>query len=389
MDDKKKKLFIALVIYIALTLISYILFSNFAHVGGLITPVSITEKGKDERVVFDESFPKTEECPINGAKYSKPQKQWWEKHRPLGIMIENHQEARPQSGLSYADVVYEAVAEGGITRLLAVYYCQDAGIIGPVRSARTYFLDFISEYGDYPLYAHVGGANTPGPADALGQIGDYGWKLYNDLNEFSISYPTFKRDYDRLGRTVATEHTMYSSTDKLWTYAAKKRKLTNKDEDGNSWDENFVKYSFKEDTKETERPASQAITFNFWEGYNDYEVVWTYDKTTNLYVRTSGGAPHKDKNNDKQITAKNVVVLFMTERRANDGYEGNLHMLYGTKGTGRAAIFLDGQEIKGTWSKKDRTSRLILRDNRGREIKINRGPIWFAITAIGTSVVVK
>src|SRR3990167_2749981 len=97
-DDKKKKLFIALVIYIALTLISYILFSNFAHVGRLITPVSITEKGKDERVVFDESLPKTEECPINGAKYSKPQKQWWEKHRPLGIMIENHQEARPQSG---------------------------------------------------------------------------------------------------------------------------------------------------------------------------------------------------------------------------------------------------------------------------------------------------
>lgn len=355
----------------------------------MITPVSIPKIGKDERVAFDESLPKTEECPINGAKYSKPQKQWWEKHRPLGIMIENHQEARPQSGLSYADVVYEAVAEGGITRLLAVYYCQDAGIIGPVRSARTYFLDFISEYGDYPLYAHVGGANTPGPADALGQIDDYGWKLYSDLNEFSISYPTFKRDYDRLGRTVATEHTMYSSTDKLWTYADKKRKLTNKDEDRNSWDENFVKYSFKDDVKESERPTSQTITFNFWKGYDDYEVVWTYNKTTNLYARTSGGAPHKDKNNDKQITAKNVVVLFMTERRANDGYEGNLHMLYGTKGTGRAAIFLDGQEIKGTWSKKDRTSRLILRDNRGREIEINRGPIWFAITAIGTSVVVK
>ena len=389
MDNKKKNLFISLVIYVASSLVSYILFSSFAPGGGVITPVSIPKIGKDERVAFDESLPKTEECPINGAKYSKPQRQWWEKHRPLGVMIENHQEARPQSGLSYADVVYEAVAEGGITRLLAVYYCQDAGIIGPVRSARTYFLDFISEYGDYPLYAHVGGANTPGLADALGQIGDYGWKLYNDLNEFSISYPTFKRDYDRLGRTVATEHTMYSSTDKLWTYAAKKRKLTNKDEDGNSWDENFVKYSFKEDTKETERPASQAITFNFWEGYNDYEVVWTYDKTTNLYVRTSGGAPHKDKNNDKQITAKNVVVLFMTERRANDGYEGNLHMLYGTKGTGRAAIFLDGQEIKGTWSKKDRTSRLMLRDNRGREIDVNRGPIWFAITAIGTSVVVK
>ena len=384
----RKNLIIAIVIYIASTLVSYI-FLNFAVPGGVITPVSIPEKGKDERVAFDDSLPRTEECPLNGAKYSKQQRQWWEKHRPLGIMIENHQEARPQSGLSYADVVYEAVAEGGITRFLAVYHCQDAGIVAPVRSARTYFLDFISEYGDYPLYAHVGGANTPGPADAKSQIEDYGWNLFNDLNEFSVSYPTFKRDYDRLDREVATEHTMTSSTDKLWTYAAKKRKLTNKDDDGNSWDEKFVKYSFKDDAKESARSLSQTITFNFWESYDDYGVIWTYDKTSNSYSRTSGGAVHKDKNNDKQILAKNVVVLFMTERRANDGYEGNLHMLYGTKGTGRASIFLDGQEIKGTWSKKDRTSRLILKDNSGQEIEFNRGPIWFAILAIGNSVIVK
>lgn len=388
MDHKKRNLIIAIVIYIGSTLVSYILFSNFGP-QDVITPVSTPERGKDERVAFDESLPRTEECPLNGAKYSKPQRQWWEKHRPLGVMIENHEEARPQSGLSHADVVYEAVAEGGITRFLAVYHCQDAGIIGPVRSARTYFLDFISEYADFPLYAHVGGANTSGPADALGQIDDYGWKLYNDLNEFSISYPTFKRDYDRLGRTVATEHTMYSSTDKLWTYAAKKRKLTNKDEDGNSWDENFVKYSFKDDAKESARPLSQTITFNFWEDYDGYEVIWTYDKATNSYARINGGSPLKDKNNGKQIRAKNVVILFMTERRANDGYEGNLHMIYGTKGTGRATIFMDGQETKGTWSKKDRTSRLILRDNQGREVEFNRGPIWSAILAIGSSVIVK
>ena len=188
---------------------------------------------------------------------------------------------------------------------------------------------------------------------------------------------------------MATEHTMYSSTDKLWTYSKDKRKLTNKDKDGNSWDGNFVKYSFKDDAKDSERSASQTVSFYFWEGYDEYEVVWTYDKATNSYLRTNGGSPHKDKNNDKQLTTKNVVVLFMTERRANDGYEGNLHMLYGTRGTGQASIFIDGQEIKGTWSKKDRTSRLILRDNRGREIEFNRGPIWFAILATGTSVLVK
>lgn len=384
----RKNLFIAIVIYIASALVSYILFSNFAPSQGVVVPIPEELKKGDERVSFDDSLPRTEECPLNGAKYSKKQRQWWEKHRPLGIMIENHIEARPQSGLSFADVVYEAVAEGGITRFLAVYYCQDAGIVGPVRSARTYFLDFISEYGDYPLYAHVGGANTPGPADARSQIEDYGWNLFNDLNEFSISYPTFKRDEKRLG-DKATEHTVYSGTEKLWTYAAKKRKLTNKDEDGNSWDENFVKYSFKDDAKESAQPLSQTITFNFWEGYDDYEAVWTYDKTANSYARTNGGARLLDKNTDKKIMAKNVALLFMTERRANDGYEGNLHMLYGTRGTGRASIFMDGQEIKGTWSKKDRTSRLILKDNRGQEIEFNKGPIWFAILAIGNSVIVK
>ncbi len=389
MDHKKRNLIIAIVIYIASALVSYILFSSFTSGGGTLTQTPLPEAGKEGRVSFDDSLPKTEECPLNGAKYSKQQEQWWEKHRPLGIMIENHKEARPQSGLSYADVVYEVVAEGGITRFLAVYYCQDAGIVAPVRSARTYFLDFISEYGDYPLYVHVGGANTPGRADARSQIEDYGWNLYNDLNEFSIGYPVFERDYERLDRQVVTEHTMTSSTNLLWTFAEKRRKLTNKDEDGNSWDENFVKYSFKEDVKEAARPESQAVSFNFWEGYNDYSVTWNYNKTANSYLRTNGGSPHKDLTTGKQISAKNVVILFMTESRANDGYEGNLHMLYGTKGTGRASIFIDGQEITGTWSKKDRLSRLTLRDNRGQEIKFNRGPIWFAILNTGSSVVVK
>ena len=134
-------------------------------------------------------------------------------------MIENHQEARPQSGLSSADVIYEVVAEGGITRFLAIYYCQDGAQIGPIRSARTYFIDYLSEYGNYPLYAHVGGANQAGPADALSQLDDYGWTAYNDLNQFSIGFPVFWRDYDRLGHSVATEHTIYSTIEKLLDYA--------------------------------------------------------------------------------------------------------------------------------------------------------------------------
>lgn len=387
---KPKIIVLLLVAYVVSSGLSYLLFTTVLNKGlGSITPVPEPKKTTTGGIAFDDSLPKTEPCPLNGVLYSKQQRQWWEKHRPLGVMIENHEESRPQSGISSADIVYEAVAEGGITRMLNVFYCQDASTVGPVRSARTYYLDFISEYGDYPLYAHVGGANTDGPADALGQIGTYGWQNYNDLNQFSIGFPIFVRDYDRLGRTVATEHTVYSSTTKLWDYAAKTRKLTNVNEKGAKWDTKFIPYTFKEDEAASARPATQTISYDFWSGYGAYSVLWTYDKASNVYLRTNGGKPHLDLNTKKQLAPHNVVILFMKESRANDGYEGNLHMLYGTKGTGKAKIFMDGKEIDGTWSKKSRIDHLYIKDNRGKDIEFNKGQIWFSVIAPGSEIAVK
>ncbi len=380
---------ITIVVYLVTTVFSYVAFSKSAISSNGQGSSQNAKEGNDyEAFSFNAEARRSEECPLNGVKYSNDQKKWWEKHRPLGVMIENHEDARPQSGLSFADVIYESVAEGGITRFLAVYYCQDAGIVGPVRSARTYFLDYISEYGSNPLYTHVGGANTPGPANALGQIGDYGWNQYNDMNQFSIGFPTFRRDESRLGREVATEHTMYSVTNKLWDFAANKRKLTNKDEDGNSWDEEFVPYEFKNDAPVADRPAAQTIAIAFWE-YPMYAVEWVYRKDTNEYARKNGGVAHVDRNTNKQLTAKNVVVLYMRESNANDGYENNAHMLYGTKGSGKATIFMDGEQIKGTWKKADREARTILTDSKGEEIKFNRGVIWFEIQPLDGEVTVR
>lgn len=386
---RSKTLLISIILYLGSAAFSYAIFTQILPSSDIISaPVPAPKVSKDG-VSFDDKLPKTEECPLNGSMYSKQQRQWWEKHRPLGVMIENHQEARPQSGISKADVVYEAIAEGGITRFLVIFYCQDGSTLGPVRSARTYFLDFISEYGDYPLYAHVGGANTSGPADALSQVEEYGWQAYNDLNQFSIGFPTFWRDYERLEHEVATEHTMYSTTSKLWDYAAKKRDLTNVDKDGNSWDENFTPYTFKDDEKEANLPATQKVEFSFWDGYNDYVVRWDYDLKTNSYLRSNGGVKHTDKNNQKQLFARNVVVLFMNERNANDGYEDNAHLLYGTKGTGNAIVFMDGKKITASWSKKNRESRTIIKDTTGQQIKFNRGLIWFEILPIDTDVTAK
>lgn len=389
MNPKVKIILIAVVLYIVTSGISYFLFSNIfpTTIGKKTGVVPMSQVNKEGQMTFDQSLPKTEPCPLNGALYSKQQKKWWEQHRPLGVMVENHEEARPQSGLNSADIVYEVVAEGGITRFLTIFYCQDAGVVGPVRSARTYFLDFISEYGDHPLYTHVGGANTPGPANALGQIEDYGWQTYNDINQFSVGFPTFWRDYERLGHTVATEHTMYSTTQKLWD-VAKNRGLTMVDKDRTKWNVGFTPYTFKDDLP-AGAPSAATISYDFWDGYKEFAVKWGYSKASNSYLRSNGGMPHKDKDTGEQISVKNVIILFMKESSANDGYEKNLHNLYGTKGTGNAIVFQNGNKINAVWSKKDRESHLYLKDSSGKEVSLTRGKIWFSVLPIGSTVTAK
>jgi len=219
----------------------------------------------------------------------------------------------------------------------------------------------------------------------LGQIADYGWLAKkNDMNQFSLGFPVFWRDYERFGRPVATEHTMYSTTDKLFEVAAK-RNLTNVDDEGNAWDKNFKPWSFKDESKQEER-GQISPEFNFWEGHDEYKVKWEYNSQEDNYRRINGGIVQKDRNDDNEVKAKVAVIVFMKESRANDGYENNLHLLYGTKGTGKALIFQDGQVIQGTWSKKDRKTRMTFEDTKGKEIKFNRGQIWVEILPVGAEV---
>ncbi len=369
----------AIVLFVASAGLSYTIFSR---VGGTLSgPLVTSLPGPSTAITEEPSEPKTEECPLNGRMHTKKAKENWEKRRPLAVMIENHTESRPQSGLSSSDIIYEAVAEGGITRFMAVYYCNLSDVqVGPVRSARTYFLDWLGEYD--ALYAHVGGANTPGPADALGQIIKYGVK---DLNQFSIGYPTFWRDYQRLGRSVATEHTMYSTTQKLWEIGAK-RGWVDKDSTGKSWDASFIKWKFKKDAAASGQPVISNIKVDFWQGYSDYSVSWDYDNGCNCYNRKNGESAHLDLNTNQPMSAKNVVVQFQRESHANDGYENNAHLLYGTTGSGKALIFQDGKAIEGKWTKAARTSRTKFTDNKGMEISLNKGLIWVQTVPEGAKV---
>lgn len=379
-SQKAKLIFGALGIYLLSTGVSYFAFNALSG-SPVLSPIGVGDK----RAKVDLSAPKTEECPLNGQKYTKAEREIWEKRRPLTVMIENHEDARPQSGLSKADIVYEAIAEGGVTRFLSVFYCgvsAEETQIGPVRSARIYFMDWASEYGEYPLYAHVGGANKPGPADALGAVRKYGWEQYNDLNQFSIGFPTFWRDYERFDRQVATEHTMYSTTDKLWAVAAK-RDLTDKGKKGISWDEDFAKWPFADGAASTS-PTATKISFPFWEGHAQYAVVWNWDAQSNSYKRENGGQILKDMNTDQQVSASNVVILYTKSKGPIDELK---HMLYDTIGTGKALVFQNGTVVEGTWKKPGREGRTRFMDKKGKEINFVRGPIWIEVLDPSSKVV--
>lgn len=375
--NKKLAVIMAVFFYLLSTYSSYSYFS--ASPEKFRSPIADytvpNKEGLNKNEELDNE-PKTEECPLNGRLFSKTQKDKWEKRRPLGVMIENHKEARPQSGLTSADVIYEAVAEGGITRFLTIFYCQDAAYIGPVRSARVYFIDLLSEYGANPLYVHVGGANTPGPADALGKIRKLKWSLYNDLNQFAVPFPVFWRDYERLPERI-TEHTVYSTTAKLWDYAKLKRKLTEVDTEDNKWDEEFVKWKFKEG-KANANSTLKKISFDFWEGKPDYSVEWEYDKISNTFKRFNGGELHQDKNNNKQIESTNLIIIFAQESVADDDFEGQ-HMLYKIIGKGQALIFQNGEAIEGSWEKKDAFERTMFYNSKGEEIALVGGQIFIEV----------
>lgn len=357
--------------YAASAGISYMIFNKV-----LTGPVSIsTPFGNLTDITSgSEEGTKDRPCPLNGAMYTKVREEAWQKRRPLGVMVEDHIDSRPLRGLTRADVIYEAVAEGGITRQLVMYLCQDAGDISPIRSARTYFLDWLSEYD--ALYAHVGGANTDGPADALGQIKDYG--IY-DMDQFGLGFPTYWRGTEKFA-----PHNVHSTTKKLWE-AAEKRNYGPEDDKGVRWDKNFTSWKFKDDTALEARGDQKPISVPFWANQPDYTSTWQYDKTTNTYKKYHGATAQIDDLTNENMFAKNLVVQFQTERDANDGYPDG-HLLYGTKGSGKALFFADGKAVEGKWIKESRTSRTKYVDAKGKEIEFNRGLIWIQTIPVGNVV---
>jgi len=389
---KKQPLILALILYLISSVVSY---AAFSKMGG-ISPVSVITDttgpaGTDdvnllaELLDIDPNEAVDQPCPLNGKMFTNTEKEVWEKRRPLFVMIENSVDARPHSGLNNADIIFEAIAEGGVTRFGAIFYCDAQShdvTIAPVRSARTYFVDWASGF-NLPLYVHVGGANVPGKTNALGQINDYGWNMQNDLNQFSIGYPTFVRNYSRIeGKELATEHTMETTSEKLWAVGEERewtnmspdRKYGRKTIEGEDWKEGFEGWTFEEETGE--KGNNTKVSYDFWSGYNDYSVTWKYDSDSDLYLRFHGDKKHIDLNTDKQVVATNVVVILTKETGPINEVR---HMLYATTGTGKALVFKHGQAIEATWSKKSREAELKLLDSKGKDLELARGLTWISV----------
>jgi len=367
--------------------------------GSLISPKADTTTAK-KSAGFSQfaGEPSTEACPLNGKLYTKSEKILWESRRPILTMIENHVDARPQSGLSYADVVYEAVAEGGITRFMGVFYCGaqgDTAKVGPVRSARIYFVNLAAEYNN-PIYMHVGGGNcsrdeasgqctSNKKAWALEELAKMGWRKAggNDFDTISdIGYPVLFRDYNRLGegKTLATEHTMVGSLPAAWK-AALKRGFTGADDKGKTWFSGFKPWKVSSEGL-VGLPAT-VIKYDFWKNYADFAVEWKFDQITKEYLRNQGGTPQIDLETAKQITTSNVIVQFTKEEGPLDDHK---HMFYAVIGEGTGLFFSQGQATEIKWKKAKQTDRTIFMDKSGKEISFTPGSIWISILPIGNKV---
>lgn len=265
--------------------------------------------------------------------------------RPVtGMMIENSPNARPQSGLKNSGIVYEAIAEGGITRFLVLYQEQQPELIGPVRSLRLYDLDWLRPY-DAGI-GHVGGS-----ARALSEVRN---GTYRDLDQF------FNSQYYWRATDRYAPHNVYTSFENI-----------NELNTAKGYTVSDVDELDRKDSEAAEVPTATSINVTISSAL--YNSAYAYNTKTNTYDRSQGGAPHVDRE-DGQISPRVVVIMSVEEVTVlEDGYRQKIT----TTGSGPVTIFQDGLAIEGTWHKDSQAGQLYFKDAEGKRISLARGQTWF------------
>jgi len=316
---------------------SFLLYTHF-HSGGTVGYSFTKHKPK---------APTTVASPLTGVQVAPALAA-----RPVtGIMIENSDFARPQSGLQDAGVVYEAIAEGGITRFLALFQDSSPQYIGPVRSLRPYYIDFAAPF--QASIVHVGGS-----PDALSEVQNGNFR---NLDQF------FNGDYFTRISARAAPHNVYTSFAELDQLNQAKGYTSSK----------YTSWPRKAD-KKLVTPTAKTLDFTI--SSSDFYAHYDYDAATNSYSRSEGGAGHLDlvSANDStgvQLHPKVVIALVMAYSIAADGQ----HSVYGDTGSGAAYVFQDGGVTVGQWNKADTSSQIQFTDAAGKPLKLNAGQTWLSL----------
>lgn len=275
--------------------------------------------------------------------------------RPVtGVMIENSIDARPQSGLEEAGVVFEAIAEGGITRFMALYQEARPSNIGPIRSARPYYVEWVRGYD--AAYLHSGGSGA-----ALSLIRSIDVK---DLDHGNYG----ERIASRVSSRFAP-HNVYSNFDKIDSLNKELGFKSSK----------FTPFS-RLDAEDNETAAKIiAKTIDFDISGANYNTSYSYREKSKDYVRNMAGLPHKDQESGKQISPEVVVALITSYGIHSNG----IHSVYDTIGTGDAIVFQLGTAKKVKWRKESRKASFELIDAKGKAVELAPGQTW--ITAIAAA----
>ena len=275
------------------------------------------------------------------------------------VVFDNHPDARPQFGLSTASIVFETFAEGGSTRILGLFDDRaDAAKIGPVRSARPYFVDWA--YGAGIALAHSGGS-----IEGLNKIASLG-SAFHDINEF------FAEHYFWRDRARRAPHNLFTSTALLKNYFGSK-----------NWELASGQFGWSIDPEPASGlPATNEILVDF--SYPQFAARFVYDPGQNNYLRYLGGKADKDGANGAQIRAGSVVVLYTTSTVIDKNL---LTVDVVTSGTGRAVVFTGGKVLQARWQKASDGSPLKLLDADNSVIKLNPGQTWIEVLdQTGTAV---
>lgn len=289
---------------------------------------------------------------------------------PIAAMIENFDpDARPQTGVNQADIVYETLAEGGITRWMPIFLSKTPYMIGPVRSARTYFLDWVSEYN--AIYVHWGENSDVAPSLVPDNIRNIDAIYQSGTDKQCSTNPGL---FCRNGYNAP--HNGFGFPSKIWDHAA---------ESGWNSASQITSWTFKDDSAIGARANDGSyVTVNFATPDTGYNVKWVYDKNNNQFVRyDDSGKAYTDKADNSPITAKNVAIRFV-DGKLYTSAGGKEVYTYNNIGTGTANIFVDGKEIDGKWTKDSRTGRTMFVDNSGNPISFDKGRTWIETLVNGT-----